>query len=98
MVHERDEQVEKELASSFHLVLHGAAALERLPAADDEGEVVRAQVAVRVGRVGVGEARRRQNRAALDSGLETLFLEGQALELLQAVALGGTLQFPSANE
>jgi hypothetical protein len=34
--------------------LHGAAALECATAADDEGEVVRAQLGVSVGRVGVG--------------------------------------------
>ena len=35
-----DEQVEEELAAVFHLILHGATALECASSADDEGEIV----------------------------------------------------------
>lgn len=48
-------QVEEQLAAArLHLGLHGSAALEGLAAADDQGEVMSAQTAVRVGRVSVG--------------------------------------------
>lgn len=70
MVAEGDEEVEEELAASVvHLELHGAASLEGAAAADDEGEVVGAQLGVGVGGVGVGVAGGCENSAALDAGL-----------------------------
>lgn len=68
MIAEGDEEVEEELAAAVvHLELHGAAALEGAAAADDEGEVVGAQLGVRVGRIGIGVAGRCQDGAALDT-------------------------------
>lgn len=59
MVAESDKQVEEELTAAVkHLHLHGAAALEGGAAADDEGEVVGAQLGVGVGGVCVGVAGR----------------------------------------
>lgn len=70
MVAQGDEQVEEQLGAAVeHLELHGAAALERAPAPDDEGEVVRAQLRVGVGSVGVRIASRREDGAGLDAGL-----------------------------
>jgi hypothetical protein len=70
MVAQGDEQVEEELGVAVeHLELHGAAALEGAAAADDEGEVVRPQLGVRVGSVGVGVASRGEDGARLDAGL-----------------------------
>lgn len=70
MVAQGDEQVEEELGAAVqHLELHGAAALEGAAAADDEGEVVGAQLGVRVGSVGVGIPGRGQDGASLDAGL-----------------------------
>ena len=86
-----DKQVEAQLAASLHLVLHRAAALERVARADDEREVVRAQLRVGVGGVGVGVARRRQDRRALDARLQALLAESEALELVEAVLFGGAL-------
>lgn len=55
MVAEGDKQVKEELSAAVeHLELHGAAALERAPAADDEGEIVGAQLGVGVRSIGVG--------------------------------------------
>lgn len=55
VVAQGDEQVEEELGSAVeHLGLHGAAALEGGAAADDEGEVVGAQLGVGIGCVVIG--------------------------------------------
>ena len=35
-----DEQIKEQLSARLHLVLHRAAPLERVPGADDQGEVV----------------------------------------------------------
>ena len=70
MIAESDEQVEEEGSSAVvHLQLHGAAALEGAPAADDEGEVVGAQLRVGLGGVVVSVSSRRQDGAALNARL-----------------------------
>lgn len=86
-----DEQVEEELATALHLVLHGSAALEGVAGADDEGEVVGTELAVGVGGVGVGVTGRGQDGAALDAGLEALLAKSKALQLVEAVLLSGAL-------
>lgn len=63
-----DEQVEEELGAAVeHLGLHAAAVLEGGAAADDERQVVVAQLGVGVGRVGVGVACGREDGVALDA-------------------------------
>jgi hypothetical protein len=70
VVAEGDKQVKEELSAAVeHLELHGAAALERAPAADDEGEIVGAQLGVGVGSIGVGVTGRGEDGAGLDTGL-----------------------------
>lgn len=54
-----DEEVKEELATLFHLHLHGATPLEGVLAADDQGQVVGTELGVRVGSVGVCIASRR---------------------------------------
>lgn len=44
MVRHGDEQIKEELPAGLHLHLHGAAVLECATAADDQGEVVGAQL------------------------------------------------------
>jgi hypothetical protein len=68
MVAQGDKKVEKQLRASVeHLQLHGAASLERAAAANDEREIVCAQLGVRIRRVGVRVSCRSQNRACLDA-------------------------------
>ena len=87
-----DEQVEEQLAAAgFHLSLHGAAALECLAAADDQGEVMGAQAAVRVWGVGVGVLGGAQDGCDVDAGLQPLLAKGEALELIEAVAVRGAV-------
>ena len=70
MVAQRDKEIKKELGLAVeHLQLHGAATLEGAPATNDEGEIVRPQLRVRVGSVGIGVACRGQDGAALDARL-----------------------------
>src|ERR1700743_177525 len=57
-----DEKVEEHLAPLLHLHLHGAAALERSAAANNQSEVVSAQARVRVRRAVVREARAAEDR------------------------------------
>ena len=75
MIDHGDEQVEKQLAAVFHLVLHRAAALEGVSSADDEGEVVCSQLGVVVRSVRICEACRRQDCRALDTRLKSLLPE-----------------------
>lgn len=68
MVHHGDEQIEEERrAALLHLHLHRAAALERVAAADDEGEVMCPQLGVGGRCVRVGVAGRREDGATLDT-------------------------------
>lgn len=79
MVTQSDKQVKEELGAAVeHLELHGAAALEGAAAADDESEVVCAQLGVGVGGVGIGIASRGQDGASLDARLCSLQLERPA--------------------
>lgn len=93
------EQVEEELAAAaLHLGLHGAAALERLAAADDEGEVVSAEPRVRVGRVVVGVLRRPQDGRDVDPALQALLAQRQALELLESELVGRAVHHRVAEQ
>ena len=80
-----DEEVEKELAAMLHLILHRAAALESMASANDECQVVSAQLGVAVRSVGVCEARRRQDGRALYARLQALLLQRKLLQLLKPV-------------
>ena len=92
MINHRDKQIEKQRRPApLHLRLQRPAPLERGPAADDEREVVGAQLGVRGGRVRVGVAGRGEDGAALDARGEALFLEGEALEVREGVVVGGAL-------
>lgn len=79
VIAERDKQIEKQLSPRFHLHLHSPAALERVPAADQQRKVVCAQPRVRVWSVGIRVPCRGQDRAALGSGLQALLLERKPL-------------------
>ena len=87
VVYHGDEQVEKQLAAVFHLVLHRAAALEGVAGTDDECEVVCTKLGVVVRCVGVGVASGSQDGRALDARLQTLFAKSQLLQLVQSVLL-----------
>lgn len=92
VVDHRHEQIEEERrAALLHLHLHGPASFESAAAADDEGEIVRAQLAVGGGRVGVCEACGGEDGAALYTGLKALLFERKALQLGEIVAMGGAL-------
>lgn len=92
MVDQGNEQVEEQLAAILHLLLHGAAALESVTSPDYESEIVCSQLGVIVGRVGVCEASRRQNSAALNTRLKSLLAERELLQLFQTVSLSGTIE------
>ena len=88
MVHHRDEKVEEEWrATCLHLHLHRTTPLESVTAPDDECEIVCSQLGVRGRRVGVGVASRGEDCAALDSRLQALLFECQALEFGEVVAV-----------
>lgn len=92
MIDHRHKQVkEQRTPTSLHLHLHCAATLECIATANDEREVVRSQLGIACGRVGVGKAGREEDGAALDPGLESLFFESQALEFGESVAMRGAL-------
>ena len=92
MIAEGNEQIEEELGASIeHLELHGTASLEGAAAPDDEGEVVRPQLGVGVGGIGIGVPGGRQYGAALDAGLQALLSQRDPLELLEPVLVGGAV-------
>ena len=98
MVAHSDEEIEEEFPTLLHLDLHGAATLERVPAADDEGEVVCTELRIVVRRVGICKASGGKDGADLDAGLKALLAKGEALELVEAVAIGGTAGLVSDDE
>lgn len=87
MVDHGDEEIEEELATVLHLVLHRAAALEGVSCSNDESEVVCAQLRVVVRSVGVGKAGRCEDGRTLNTRLKTLLLERELLQLLEAIAI-----------
>jgi hypothetical protein len=91
MIHHGDKKIEEQLSSILHLVLHRTASLECVTRTNDQCEIVRSQLGIIVGRVGVGVAGGCQNGAALDAGLETLFAKCEALEFGKGVLFGGAL-------
>lgn len=92
MLNHRHEQIEPQSRSSrHHLRLHGAAPFESGPTADDQREVVCTQIGVAGRCVIVGKACGVQDRAGVHAGVEALLLQRQALEMRQAVAVGGAL-------
>lgn len=91
MVAERNKQIEEQLAPHFHLHLHGAATLECLPAADNQSQVMSAKAGVAVRRVLIGIPSTAQDDADLDSALQALLAQGQALELFEAITLSRTV-------
>lgn len=92
VIRHRDEQIKEDFPAGLHLHLHCAAPLEHVSAADDESEVVCTQLGVAVGGVSVCIPSRRENRAALDTRLETLFAEGEALKFGEAVLFSRALR------
>lgn len=70
MVAQGDKQVKEELGIAVeHLELHSTAALEGAAGSDDESEVVRPELGIGVGRVGVGIASGGEDGAGLNSRL-----------------------------
>lgn len=69
MVTHCNKQIEEQLATVFHLGLHGAAAFESGSAADDEGEIVSSKFGIVVGSMSVCPASRREDGGNLDAGL-----------------------------
>lgn len=82
-----NKQVEEQLATVLHLALHGAAALEGVTSSNDERKIVRPQFGVVIGSICIRKARRRENGRALNARLKTLLLQGELLQLLQAILL-----------
>ena len=88
MIDHSDEEIEEQRCPTrLHLQLHRAAALERVAAANDEGEIVRSHLRVACGCVGVGESSTREDGAALHAGLQALLLECETLELGEVVTV-----------
>jgi hypothetical protein len=88
MITHSDKQIKEQFPALLHLQLHGATPLERVPAPDDQSEVVGSQLGIRVGCLGVCVAGRCEDRAHLDAGLEALFAEGESGEFWEVVADG----------
>ncbi len=86
-----DKQIKEQFPAGLHLHLHRAASLEGGATADDEGQVMGAQLGVGIGRVGVSVPRTGQDRAALNARLQPLFSQRQSLEFFESVFLGGAI-------
>lgn len=78
MITKRHKQIKKQPPPHLHLHLHGPAPLKRIPAPDDQRQVVRAQPRLGVRRVRVRIPRAGKDRAALDPAAVTLFEEREA--------------------
>ena len=80
MINQRHKKIKKQFPSSLHLHLHRPTALKRIPTPDYQRQVMRPQLRLGIRCVGVRIARTVQDRAALDSTVETLFAEGETLQ------------------
>lgn len=80
-----DEQIEEELATTLHLILHSATALERVACPDDKRKIVGTQLGIVVRRIRIRIPRRRKDGRALDARLQSLLLQRQLLEFLEPV-------------
>ena len=92
MIRHCHEQIKEQLATGFHLRLHCTAVFEGPSAADDQGEIMRAQFRIVIGRVRVGVTGRRENGVTLDARLEPLLAQSEALELGKPILFGCTLR------
>jgi hypothetical protein len=87
MITHRNEEVKKEFSSLLHFHLHRATPLEGGPGADDQGQVMRSKLGISVRCMGICISSAGEDGAALDTGLQALLPQGQALQLWQAVFL-----------
>src|SRR5271154_1617952 len=91
MIAHSHKQIEKQFATILHLHLHGSAPLESLTTPDDQSKIMSAEPRFRVWRVLVREPSRSQDHVHLDTGLKALLPKSEALQVLQAVLLGSTV-------
>lgn len=75
MIDHGDEEIEEELATILHLILHGATALERVARTDNEREVMRTQLGIVIRRIRIRVPCRREDGRALDPRLQPLLLQ-----------------------
>lgn len=89
MITHSNEKIKKQLPTPLHLHLHRPTTLKRPSRPDDQRQVMRPQLRLRLRRVGVCEPRTRQDRAALDPRVEALFAEREALQCWEVVCYCG---------
>ena len=73
MITHRNKQIKEQLPPLLHLHLHSSTPLECRPTPNNQRKVVCSKLRLGIRRVGVGVARTREDRAALDAGVEALF-------------------------
>ena len=77
-----------QLAANLHFHLHRPASFEGGSAPDNESEIVRSQLRVAVGGIGICVFGTGENRRALDAGPKSLLSQCQTLQLFEPVAFG----------
>lgn len=90
MIAHRNEEIEEQLPTFFHLHLHGATSLESVSAADDESQVMSSQLGVGIRCLGVGMTSRGEDGANLDARLKTLFAERKTAKVGEVISDGRT--------
>lgn len=80
MITHCNKQIKKQLPTPLHLHLHRPTPLKCTPGPNNQRQVMRPQLGLCIWRVGVRVPRTGEDRVALDTGVETLFAEGEALE------------------
>ena len=93
MVTHSNKQIKEQLPTSLHLHLHSPTPLKRTPASNDQRQVMRPQLRVRIRCIGVCISRARQDRVALDTCMQPLFTECKALEGWKIIFLSGAAGF-----
>lgn len=89
MITHSNKQIKKQPPTPLHLHLHRPTPLKRPPRPNNQRQVMRPQLGLRIRRVGVRVPRAGQDRADLDPRVEALFAEGEALQCGQVVFQGG---------
>lgn len=91
MIAHRNKKIKEQLPTPLHLILHRPAPLKRVPAPDDQSQIMRPELRITVRRIGIRISCRRQDRRTLYPALQALLPQRQPLQLVQAVFLRGAV-------
>ena len=76
----------------LHLHLHRPAPLKRRPTPDDQSQIMCPQLRIVIRRIRICIPRTGEDSAALDTRLQSLFPQGQPLQIIQTISIGSAIK------